>query len=70
MDGRKVLQGVLPIFQLIVVVLPLSLHSENRGLIPGGSAEATNLIFPGDRIVSVGDHDLHGCSLDETVRMI
>lgn len=41
-----------------------------RGLIPGGSAEATNLIFPGDRIVSVGDHDLQGCSLDETVTIM
>lgn len=36
----------------------------------GGSAESTNLIFPGDRIVSVGDHDLHGCSLDETVAIM
>lgn len=41
-----------------------------RGLIPGGSAEATNLIFPGDRIVSVGQHDLQGCSLDETVAIM
>lgn len=41
-----------------------------RGLIPGGSAEATNLIFPGDRIVSVGDHDLQGFSLDETVAIM
>lgn len=41
-----------------------------RGLIPGGSAEATNLIFPGDRIVSVGEHDLQGCSLDETVAIM
>lgn len=51
------------------------LDSENvlivvRGLIPGGSAEATNLIFPGDRIVSVGEHDLQGCSLDETVAIM
>lgn len=41
-----------------------------RGLIPGGSAEATNLIFPGDRIVTVGEHDLQGCSLDETVSIM
>lgn len=41
-----------------------------RGLIPGGSAEATNLIFPGDRIISVGAHDLHGCSLDEAVAIM
>lgn len=41
-----------------------------RGLIPGGSAEATNLIFPGDRIISVGSHDLHGCSLDEAVAIM
>lgn len=51
------------------------LDSENvlivvRGLIPGGSAEATNLIFPGDRIISVGEHDLQGCSLDETVAIM
>lgn len=41
-----------------------------RGLIPGGPAESSNLIFPGDRIVSVGEHDLQGCSLGETVSII
>lgn len=39
-----------------------------RGLIPGGPAE--NLIFPGDRIVSVGETDLQGSSLDETVAIM
>uniref|UniRef100_A0A1A9ZXL7 PDZ domain-containing protein n=1 Tax=Glossina pallidipes TaxID=7398 RepID=A0A1A9ZXL7_GLOPL len=38
-----------------------------RGLIHGGSAEATNEIFPGDRLVSVGDHTLHGLDLNEAV---
>lgn len=38
-----------------------------RGLIPGGSAEATNQIFPGDRLVSVNDSLLHGLTLDEAV---
>lgn len=41
-----------------------------RGLIPNGAAEASNLIFPGDRIVSVADHDLQGKSLDETVAIL
>ncbi|GAB0095152.1 patj homolog [Sergentomyia squamirostris] len=41
-----------------------------RGLIPGGSAEATNLIFPGDRLVSVADHYLHGRTLDEAVSIL
>ncbi|KAL5283370.1 hypothetical protein ACFFRR_005950 [Megaselia abdita] len=38
-----------------------------RGLIPGGSAEATNQIFPGDRLVSVNDSLLQGLTLDEAV---
>lgn len=41
-----------------------------RGLIPGGSAETTNLIFPGDRLVSVADHHLHGRTLDEAVSIL
>lgn len=41
-----------------------------RGLIPGGSAEATNQIFPGDRLVSVNDSLLHGLSLDEAVSIL
>lgn len=41
-----------------------------RGLIPGGSAEQTNLIFPGDRITSVAEYDLQGKSLDETVSIM
>ncbi|XP_055679702.1 patj homolog [Lutzomyia longipalpis] len=41
-----------------------------RGLIPGGSAEVTNLIFPGDRLVSVADHQLHGRTLDEAVSIL
>ncbi|XP_031637649.1 patj homolog isoform X2 [Contarinia nasturtii] len=41
-----------------------------RGLIPGGSAEKNNLIFPGDRIISVGEHDIQGCSLDEAVSIM
>lgn len=41
-----------------------------RGLIPGGSAEATNLLFPGDRLVSVAEHNLQGKTLDETVAIL
>lgn len=41
-----------------------------RGLIPGGSAEATNLIFPGDRIITVAEYDLQNKSLDETVAIM
>lgn len=41
-----------------------------RGLIPGGSAETTNLLFPGDRLISVGDHCLQGLSLDESVAIL
>ncbi|XP_059610799.1 patj homolog [Phlebotomus argentipes] len=41
-----------------------------RGLIPGGSAETTNLIFPGDRLVSVADHQLHGRTLDQAVSIL
>ncbi|XP_055853265.1 patj homolog isoform X2 [Episyrphus balteatus] len=41
-----------------------------RGLIPGGSAEATNEIFPGDRLVSVADTGLHGLTLDEAVAIL
>lgn len=38
-----------------------------RGLIPGGAAEGTSLIFPGDRLVSVNEHSLQGATLDEAV---
>lgn len=41
-----------------------------RGLIPGGSAEATNQLFPGDRLITVAEHDLQGKSLDETVSIL
>lgn len=41
-----------------------------RGLIPGGSAETTNLLLPGDRLVSVAEHNLHGSTLDETVSIL
>lgn len=41
-----------------------------RGLIPGGSAESTNAIFPGDRIISVAENDLQNKSLDETVAIM
>lgn len=41
-----------------------------RGLIRGGSAEATNDIFPGDRLVSVGEHSLQGLDLDEAVTIL
>ncbi|EDS27952.1 conserved hypothetical protein [Culex quinquefasciatus] len=41
-----------------------------RGLIPGGSAEATNFIFPGDRLVSVNEHSLQGATLDQAVSIL
>lgn len=41
-----------------------------RGLIPGGSAEATNLLFPGDRLITVAEHNLQGKTLDETVTIL
>lgn len=41
-----------------------------RGLIPGGSAETTNLLFPGDRLISVGQHFLQGLTLDESVAIL
>lgn len=41
-----------------------------RGLIPGGSAEHTCSIFPGDRLVSVNEHSLDGASLDEAVAVL
>ncbi|XP_053699072.1 patj homolog [Sabethes cyaneus] len=41
-----------------------------RGLIPGGSAEATNFIFPGDRLVSVNEHSLQGATLDLAVSIL
>ena len=41
-----------------------------RGLIPGGSAETANTIFPGDRLVSVNDHDLKNVTLDEAVAIL
>lgn len=41
-----------------------------RGLIPGGAAEATNLIFPGDRLVYVNSVNLHGMTLDQAVAVL
>ncbi|XP_053970219.1 multiple PDZ domain protein isoform X1 [Anastrepha ludens] len=41
-----------------------------RGLIRGGAAEETNEIFPGDRLVSVGEHTLHGLNLDQAVTIL
>ena len=41
-----------------------------RGLIPGGSAEATGLIFPGDRLISVNENCLQGATLDEAVTVL
>lgn len=41
-----------------------------RGLIPGGAAEDTNMIFPGDRLVYVNNVNLHGMSLDQAVAVL
>uniref|UniRef100_A0A182PFA5 PDZ domain-containing protein n=1 Tax=Anopheles epiroticus TaxID=199890 RepID=A0A182PFA5_9DIPT len=41
-----------------------------RGLIPGGSAETTNFIFPGDRLVSVNGHSLQNATLDQAVSIL
>lgn len=41
-----------------------------RGLIPGGSAEQSTAIFPGDRLVSVNEHSLDGASLDDAVAVL
>jgi len=41
-----------------------------RGLIPGGAAESANVIFPGDRIVSVNEHNLRNVTLDEAVQVL
>ncbi|KFB38938.1 AGAP000121-PA-like protein [Anopheles sinensis] len=41
-----------------------------RGLIPGGSAETTNFIFPGDRLVSVNGHSLQSATLDQAVSIL
>lgn len=41
-----------------------------RGLIPGGSAENANVIFPGDRIISVNEHELSNVTLDEAVQVL
>ncbi|XP_030369319.1 patj homolog [Scaptodrosophila lebanonensis] len=41
-----------------------------RGLIRGGAAEATNEIYPGDRLISVGEHMLQGLELDEAVSIL
>lgn len=41
-----------------------------RGLIPGGSAETTNQLFPGDRLISVAEQNLQGKSLDDTVGIL
>ncbi|XP_023161158.2 patj homolog [Drosophila hydei] len=41
-----------------------------RGLIRGGAAEATNEIYPGDRLISVGEHSLQGLELDEAVAIL
>lgn len=41
-----------------------------RGLIPGGAAEATNLIFPGDRLIYVNQVNLHGMTLEQAVAIL
>lgn len=41
-----------------------------RGLIPGGAAESANIIYPGDRIVCVNEHDLRNVTLDEAVQVL
>lgn len=41
-----------------------------RGLIPGGSAESANVIFPGDRIISVNEYSLRNVTLDEAVQIL
>ncbi|XP_017849640.1 patj homolog isoform X2 [Drosophila busckii] len=41
-----------------------------RGLIRGGAAEATNEIYPGDRLISVGEHTLQGLELGEAVSIL
>lgn len=41
-----------------------------RGLIPGGAAETASIIYPGDRIVSVNEHDLRNVTLDEAVQVL
>lgn len=41
-----------------------------RGLIPGGCAESANVIFPGDRIISVNEHSLRNVTLDEAVQVL
>jgi C-terminal processing protease CtpA/Prc len=41
-----------------------------RGLIPGGAAESAGIIFPGDRIISVNEHDLRNVTLDEAVQVL
>ena len=41
-----------------------------RGLIPGGAAENANIIYPGDRIVSVNEHNLQNVTLDEAVLVL
>lgn len=41
-----------------------------RGLIPGGAAESTGLIFPGDRLITVNEHNLQGATLDEAVTIL
>lgn len=41
-----------------------------RGLIPGGAAESANMIYPGDRIISVNEHDLRNVTLDEAVQVL
>lgn len=41
-----------------------------RGLIPGGAAESANVIFPGDRIISVNEHNLRNVTLDEAVQVL
>lgn len=41
-----------------------------RGLIPGGAAESTSAIFPGDRLVCVNEHALNTATLDEAVNIL
>lgn len=41
-----------------------------RGLIPGGSADLSKLIFPGDKLISVDDVQLKGKNLNEVVSLL
>lgn len=41
-----------------------------RGLIPGGAAESSQQLFPGDRIISVGGVRVQGKTLDQAVDVL